>query len=142
MAALTADRITKSKGPVRLATYKVAASTTIYAGAMVCMNATGYAVPAADTAAFSPVKGIAVAKANNSAGADGAIDVVVEYGGDFLIDVAAGITQADVGDNATVVDDQTASDAAATTNDIVIGPIKAYLDEAQDKAWITIPGLG
>lgn len=138
MAALTADRVTKSKGPLRRQRYKVAASAVLYAGAMVCLNATGFAVPASDTAGLSNVVGIVVAKADNTGGADGAIDVIVEYGGAFLINCAAAVTQADVGRDAMASDDQTVSDAGAMTNDIVVGRILEFVDEAQDKVWVNI----
>lgn len=143
MTALAADRVTTSKGKLRRQRYKVAASTVIYAGGMVCCNASGYAVPAANTAGFSDVVGIATAKADNSAGLDGAIDVIVEYGpeGAFLLDVHASITQADVGRDAYVTDDQTVCDLAQSTNDIKVGRILEYLDESQDKAWVVIANV-
>lgn len=138
MAALTADRVTKSKGKLRRASYPVAASTTIYAGAMVCINTSGYAVPAADTLSFSDVVGVATAKQDNSSGSNGDISVIVEYGGAFLIDAAAGIDQTNVGRDAVVTDDQTVTDAAAGTNDIVVGRILEFVDETQNKVWVNI----
>lgn len=138
MAALTADRITKSKGPLRNARYPVAATTRIYCGALVCIDADGYAIPASDTAGISDVVGVATAQANNASGADGDIDVIVEYGGAFLIDAAAGIDQTNIGRDAVVSDDQTVTDAAAATNDITVGRILEFLDETQDKVWVNI----
>ncbi len=138
--ALSADRITKSKGALRKQRYPVAASTTIYAGGLVCLNSSGYAIPAANTAGLSDVVGVACAKADNSGGSNGTIDVIVEYGGAFLINVGAGITQADVGRSAYVTDDETVTDDDAATNDIYVGQILEYLNEAQDKAWVNILG--
>ncbi len=139
MAALAADRVTKSKGKLRRQRYPVAASQVIYAGALVCIDADGYAIPAADTAGISPVVGVATATADNSTGADAAIDVIVEYGGAFLLDAAAGIDQTNVGRDAVVTDDQTVTDAAAATNDIRVGQILEFLDESQNKVWVNIP---
>lgn len=134
MAALSADRITKSKGgSLRRQAYPVAASTTIYAGGMVCIDADGYAIPAADTAGISRVVGVAVAKVDNSAGADGDLKVVVEYDGAFLF--ATALTQAAVGRDATVSDDQTLSNAATTTNDIIVGRV---LEIDGSTAWVNI----
>lgn len=138
MAALAADRVTKSKGPLRRQSYPVAADAVIYAGAMICIDADGYAIPASDTAGISNVVGIATAAHDNTGGADGDVDVVVEYGGAFLIDAAAGIDQTNVGRDAVVVDDQTVTDAAAGTNDIVVGRILEFVDESQNKVWVNI----
>lgn len=138
MAALSADRVTKSKGNLRRQSYPVAASTVIYAGAMVCIDADGYAIPAADTAGISDVVGIATAKQDNSSGSDGDIDVVVEYGGAFLLDsVTVEVVQANVGRDAVVTDDQTITDAAAGTNDIVVGRILSF-DSANEQCWVNI----
>lgn len=136
MAALSADRKTTSKGKLRRQEYPVAASQTIYAGALVCIDADGYAIPAADTAGISDVVGVATAKADNSSGADGDINVVVEYGGAFLLDEAS-VTQADVGRDAVVSDDQTITNAATATNDITVGRILSF-DSAASKCWVNI----
>lgn len=138
MAALTADRITKSKGLVKRQAYPVAAGAKIFAGSMVCINTSGYAVPAADTANFSPVRGIATAQADNTSGANGAIDVVVEYGCSFLLACTGAITQADLGAIAMVADDQTVSDAAAMTNDIRAGRIAEIVSASA--VWVYVDG--
>lgn len=139
MTALAAGRITKPKGgTARRQSYLMADDAVIYAGGMVCLNATGYAVPAANTAGYSDVVGIAVATVDNTNGGDGGNAVVVEYGIAFLLDVGAGITQADVGRDAFVVDDQTVTDAGAATGGVRVGKILEYLNEAQDKAWVNI----
>jgi hypothetical protein len=80
-------------------------STKIYAGALVCTNAAGYAVPANDSAGFV-FQGWARSMADNSSGADGAINVIVERGG-ILEVVIAGANQAVVGCIAYATDDQT-----------------------------------
>lgn len=136
--ALSADRVTKSKGPLRRQEYKVAADAVGYAGGMACIDADGYLVPASATAGLSGVVGVLTAGFDNTGGADGDIKAVVEYGGAFLINVGAGITAADVGRDAYVTDDQTASDEAGAPARIRIGKILAFLDESTDKAWINV----
>lgn len=81
--ALSTDRRTPKRGQNVIADYvdaPVAASTVIYNGALVALNASGYAVPADSTTAGLRVVGVASAKADNSAGANGAIKVRVERG--------------------------------------------------------------
>jgi hypothetical protein len=143
MSALTAGRATTPKGKLRRQMYLVAASTTIYAGGMVCINATGYAVPAANTAGLSDVVGIATATVDNADGADGEMAIVVEYGagGAFMLDAAGGISQADVGRDAFVSDDQTVTDAAASTNRVRVGKILEFIDEATNKVWVIIDNV-
>lgn len=136
--ALSADRVTKSKGPLRRQEYPVAADAIGYAGGMACINASGYLVPAAATAGFTDVVGVLTAGFDNTGGANGDIKAVVEYGGAFLLNVGAGITAADVGRDAYVTDDQTASDEAGAPVRVRIGKILAFLDESTDKAWINV----
>lgn len=76
MTALAADRkieIYANLGRQRVG--KVGASSRIYKGAALCRNATGYLVPAANTAGFTFV-GWAEQSVDNSAGAAGALEVI------------------------------------------------------------------
>ncbi len=129
MAALTAERNTPCKTKFRLVKLKMKGSTKIYAGAMVSVVG-GYATPGADTAAHTFI-GRAEATVDNSSGADGDKEIEVSTGV-FKYGVS-GITQANVGADATIVDDQTLGLAAATTNDIVAGRIEEI---DSDGAWI------
>ena len=79
MTALSTSRVLRRSGSqavsMRLKSAPVAASTIIYGGSIVAVNQSGYAVPAsADPTLF--VVGVAVATADNSAGA--AADVLVD----------------------------------------------------------------
>lgn len=134
MSALAADRNTPFKKKGNAFRMKVKASTTIYDGALVAVTSgTGYAIPAADTASLI-VMGVASSKGDNSAGADGAVEIDVETGV-FKFDVSS-VTIANVGQNATMVDDHTVGVAAGTTNDIVVGKI---LDiDADGGAWVQV----
>lgn len=136
MAALTRDRDTPHKykerkqGPVPLA-----ASTKIYAGGLVA-TLNGYAVPAGDTASHIVI-GRAEEQVDNSSGAAGAKSMAVSRGV-FRFNNAGTITQANVGANATVVDDNTVGLAAGTTNDIVAGRIEEVDDLG---VWVAV-GIG
>lgn len=103
--ALAADKETKLKGvPLREFSLPVKAATTIYKGALVSRNASGYAIGSSDTAS-EIVVGVAVKQANNSAGAAGAIRVIVRQGVFLLAATSIAITA--VGAQMYVVDDQT-----------------------------------
>lgn len=128
MAALTADRaVTMEVGSVR--SYPVKASTTIYAGSIVCvLNSTGYAEPGSDTANLVFV-GIARRKADNSSGSAGDISVEVDciHGSTWRF-AATSLAQADGdGTQVYVSDDQTV--AKSTTNSVKIGRL-AYFESA------------
>ncbi len=108
MAALTKDtprlRVGEIKGKKRL---PVAASTTIYAGSIVMVNAGGYAVPGA-TATGQFVAGVAAQGVVNS-GANGALFVEVDEGDFEVTSGTAGdaITVANYGDGLFIIDDDT-----------------------------------
>ena len=126
MAALTKDRDTVRKEGVEIPV-PMAASTKVYAGSGVCTNATGYAVPAVDTAAFFSA-GVAQEQVDNSAGADGALNVRVRRHGCHKF-AASGITQADIGKKVYWVDDQTV--ALSTTNSVLAGVIDEVISATE-----------
>lgn len=82
-------------------------TTKIWCGAMVMLIA-GYAAPAAATAG-GVVFGVSTKTYDNTAGADGAMEVVADQGVFPFANSAAGdaITQADAGKECFVADDQT-----------------------------------
>lgn len=122
MAPLTKDRNTVRKDGIEVA-YPVAASTKIYAGSQVCINTSGYAVPAADTAGYKFV-GVAQEYVDNSAGANGDLTVRVRRKGSFEF-AGAGFTVTDVDKVCFASDDQTV--ALSTTNSVVVGRIAEVL---------------
>lgn len=107
MAALTDDKYTYEVGNTERIP-PVAASTLIYRGAMVAVNASGFAVPVS-TATGLVCIGVAIYKADNSAGANGDIKVQVESGIFPMGNSAAAdeLTWADVSAVVYGVDDQT-----------------------------------
>lgn len=140
MAALTAARSTKqAEGrplPVQLS-FPVKASTTIYQGSLVALNA-GYAAPMAIATGR-----IAVGRAKRTvinAGADGAATVEVEPGVFPWGNSAAGdaIAQADVGAACYGIDDQT---VAKTSNGSTRSVAGIIVQVDSDGVWVQT-GLG
>lgn len=108
MTAATANRQTdKLDVPREFRTIPVAASTVIYAGTLVAVDASGNLVPAsADT--NLTVVGIADEAADNSSGSAGDLTVIVDTCIAKMVN-GDSITKAHVGDSAYATDDQTVS---------------------------------
>ncbi len=104
MANLTADRKSIRKDGAIFA-HPVAAATTIYAGGLTALDASGNALPAADSAAQSFI-GKADLRADNAAGAAGEVIVTGHREGVYEMN-ASGMTSADTGADAYVIDDNT-----------------------------------
>jgi hypothetical protein len=130
MAALTSQRNTPEYQTPRLQIIPVEASTKIYLGSMVGVNANGNAVPATTALrvigrAARGFRGIAGQDADNSAGAAGAISIVVEAGC-FSWDInASDIAQANVDQLCYAVDDHTVSSSSSSGARPVAGRIVA-----------------
>ena len=88
----------------------VAASTHIYQGTLVCLNLSGYLVPASADPSLTVV-GVAQEEADNSAGAAGALECPVERGAFYLTNSSstAAVSEADIGRIVFAVDDLTVS---------------------------------
>lgn len=82
----------------------VAAATLIHAGAMVALNAAGNAIPAIPSA--TRMRGVALAEADNSDGATGDENVMIERGS-FLVANNGTINRTHIGGSVYVVDDNT-----------------------------------
>jgi hypothetical protein len=133
MAALTKDRATPYRDGIEIE-FPVAANSKIYSGSLVCANASGYAVPAADTAGLTFL-GVALEQVDNTGGADGVKKVRLRRTGVFEFD-ATTITQGMVGDAMFAMDDHTMGDATAAINDVRVGVLVKYV--ADTKGWIDI----
>lgn len=106
----------------------VAAAATIYAGALVALNASGYAVPAADASGLKAL-GRAEADALNAAGLAGALTLTVKRGVfGYSNDATNPVAITHVGSACYVVDDATVSSDGGT-NSIVAGLVVALLDD-------------
>ena len=133
MSALTRDRATPYREGIEVE-YSVAANTKIYAGSLVCVNAAGYAMPAADTSGFQ-FAGVAMEQVDNSGGSNGGQGVRLRRAGVFEFD-AVSITQAMAGTDMYAKDDHTFEDTAGVTNHIKVGRLVKYVSAT--KGWIDI----
>lgn len=114
----------------------VAESTTIFAGAFVCVNAAGYLVPGDDAAGLI-FHGVSREYADNSGSlVAGAIDCKVRRRGLIMATLATAISIANIGDNVFLVDDNSVDLTANVTNNIFCGIIAGYIDTTH--AWIDI----
>jgi hypothetical protein len=135
MADLTKDRNTRSRGEkARKIPVPLAATTKIFAGAGVCVNAAGYAVKAGDVAGLISW-GRAESQMDNLLGAAG--DLYLEVSKGVFAWNASGLTQANIGDQVVWVDDNTVGLAAATTNDVVAGVLEE-IDPVSGEAWVAM----
>jgi len=125
MTALTEARKNTKRRDGIVYPFKVAASTTIYEGALVSTNAAGYLVNATD-AASDVVVGVADETVVNVAA--GAKKCNVLRTGVFQFTYAGTATIADVNTLVYVVDNQTVDLAADMTNDVLVGRIVDVID--------------
>lgn len=135
MAALTKDRNTKRRDGVQFSD-PVAASTRIYAGSIVCLNAAGNAVPGS-TSATLKARGVAQEQVDNSSGSAGDKRVETRRGVFPFANSASAdeITRADIGAIAYIVDDQTVAKTHATNTRSAAGTIR---DVDGDGVWVEI----
>ena len=140
MTALTADKRTKRQARPEgfLRKMPIAASKTIYNGALLMINGSGHVLPAADTASMNGIAGVAEENvvSGSTAGAD---KVLVRIGGVYLFenDGTNAIVQGDVGKLCYAADDQTVQDDSAT-NDVKVGTVWGLED---GKVWVHV-GVG
>lgn len=135
MVAATKDRNTESKH-IALKRYKLAASTTIFKGTMVCLNSSGLAIPAAAASGNQPVAGVALEGAKSAATGDTYVTLMsgraFKFAGDTL-------QQNDVGKVVYADDDQTIDETQAT-NAPLAGILVEY--ESASLGWVYIPEGG
>ena len=140
-AALTVERDTPTREG-SLMSVGIYTNTRIFAGAMVALNAGGYAIPAADSASLNVI-GRAEKTVDNRVNATGAGD-----SGTFNVSVRRGVfrwvngdtfTDADIGELAFVEDDQTVQKAAAASADIIAGVV---VDVDSDGVWVDTYDIG
>lgn len=133
MAAATLDRQTFAYWIEREITLTLKAATVIPAGVIVCTEgATGLAVNGADVAGLK-MQGRSAHAANSNLGD---VVIIVERGV-FVWANDGTIAQANVGQLATILDNQTLSLAATTANDVGAG----WIEEIRSDG-VTISVLG
>ena len=129
MAALTQDRYVEQNTHevlARVVVRPVKASTKIFAGSMVGIDANGNAMPAGLIAGGTLYcVGVSKAQADNSAGAAGDIDARIERGIFPMNNSSSGdaIGAGDIGKLCFVVDDNTVARTSATNTRCVAGRI-------------------
>lgn len=143
MAALTAPRDTRRKGPSTDSAFNhpVAANAVIYKGALVALNATGYLVPATTATDITvigradPVGGIDTV--DNTGGADGDLECEVRSHARFAYvnDPGDPITQAGVGKLCYATDDQTVAGTSGGATKSPAGYV-AEIDADTSEVWV------
>lgn len=124
MPPLIADRNTPARTG-EIEEHPVKGATRIFGGSLVCLDATGMLVPGS-TAVGLIARGRAEARADNSAGVNGAINGRVKKGTFRWTNSAAAdaITRAEIGDPAYIVDDQTVAKTNGGATRSVAGTIR------------------
>ncbi|WP_334128273.1 hypothetical protein [Sneathiella sp.] len=135
MTALTNGRPIEERAGI-LFTDPVAAAKKIYAGALVCLDASGNATPGAVSATLK-ARGVARETVDNSAGGAGAATVTTAKGIFPFANSADTdeITRADIGGTAYIVDDQTVAKTHATNARSAAGKI---MDIDEYGVWVKI----
>jgi len=132
MAALVQDRKTPKRDGEEF-NRPVAASTKIFAGSLVAINASGYLVPGSVSTTLK-VQGRAEESVDNSAGGNGDATCQVRRGV-FSFANDGTVALADVGKTAYIVDDQTVADNDGSSARSAAGVIE---DVDSDGVWIRI----
>lgn len=132
MVALTAPRKVDrygDKNPPDLYFAPVAANVKLWAGAIVCLNASGQAVPATTALGLRPA-GIVEKTYDNTGGAAGAFKVDIRAGV-FPVNILAAdpVTQADAGVSVYLADDNTVARTAASNTRSVAGTMVGMTDD-------------
>ena len=135
MANATAARDDKqSQGDV--VSYALGAQK-VYAGTLITINTSGFAVKGADTASFV-FAGVAADTVDNSAGAAGDKNIDCYTEGTFEFGFSGTATQASVGADVYVVDDSTVAVAATTTNDVRVGKVVEFINASTVRVKIKV----
>ncbi|MFN7016611.1 MAG: hypothetical protein ACK4P5_05490 [Fimbriimonadales bacterium] len=105
--------------------YPVKANAKIWKGALVCVDNTGYLVPAADAAGLRFV-GVAFESVDNTGGSNGDKRCRVIKRGSFVYNRVGNYTQADVGATVRATSDNEV--AKTSTHNILVGTVVELLD--------------
>ncbi len=124
MPALTQPYETHEREGLIIA-YPVKANAKIWKGALVCIDSTGFLVPAADAAGLRFV-GVAFESVDNAGGANGAKRCRVVKRGSFVYNRSGSYAQADVGATVRAISDNEV--AKTSTNNIIVGTVVELLD--------------
>lgn len=125
MTALTADRDTQARAGL-LFSYPAKAAKKFFVGAIAAIDsANGFLTPGAASTTLKGA-GIVQEQIDNTAGADGAVNVTVKRGLWRVANSAGAdqLTLADVGADCYIVDDQTVAKTDGTTTRSVAGVVR------------------
>lgn len=125
MTAITTAKKSTDRQDGEIVSFKQS-NVSIPEGALVSVNAAGYAVNATDTA-NDVVVGIADETVDNSAGSAGDKSIKVRRTGVYSFVFSGTATIADVNSLVYAVDNQTVALAATTTNDVLVGRIVEFV---------------
>lgn len=114
----------------------VLAAVKIWAGALVVLDAAGWARPG-NTATTVKARGVATATVDNTAGTNGALRVESETGLFLLKNSSAGdlIARADIGADCFIFDDETVAKTNGTNTRSVAGKVR---DVDADGVWVQV----
>jgi hypothetical protein len=138
MTALAAnkERRTRNYHLARKGKGTGADSSTFYEGALCAHNNAGKIAVAADTASFK-IAGVVTKRVVT--GASNTVEIEFEFGHEEWFPDDGNIAAASIGLDATILDDQTASVAATTTNDIRMGRvIERETYKGQAGVWVQV----
>ncbi len=136
--AVTANQLIKRQEGCKRS-YPVEESTRIYQGTLVFVNAAGYACDVTATGVNAFV-GVAAAEADNTSGADGAIEVEVFTDGDFEL-TGTGFAQTDVG-MPIYADDNYACVVSLGSTSVRVGRVVRYVSSTKHIVSIQPSGVG
>lgn len=138
MTALAQNRSTAMKAGEQYS-LGVGAAQKIFQGAIVCRNATGKAVKGSVATTLVSL-GRAEALADNSAGADDAIQVTYRSGCFKYANSAAGdlITTAEIGTDCFIVDDQTVAKTNGGATRSIAGKVDSIDSDGSVWVWIGV----
>ncbi|MCK9195446.1 MAG: hypothetical protein M0P16_00515 [Syntrophales bacterium] len=125
MTALTQDKKLEYKEGVEVPV-PIKTLTEIFAGSFLCVDATGWGVPGDDAAGLI-FQGISRTYVPSTSG-NGSATAIARRRGLVKATLATAITQANVGDNVFLVDDQTVDLIGNVNNGIFCGVIAEYID--------------
>lgn len=125
MADITVPRKNVDRQEGEILSFKQS-NVKLVEGALLIINATGFAVNAADTAS-TIFAGVADETVDNSGGSAGDKQIKVRRNGVFTVKFGGTATQATVGKIVCAVDNQTVDLASVTTNDVIVGRCVEFL---------------
>jgi hypothetical protein len=133
--ALTKDRNTSRRDGTQFSD-PMGAAAKIFAGSLVCLDASGNAVPGS-TSTTIKVRGVAQEQVDNTGGAAGAKRIETRRGVFQFANSASTdqITRAEIGTQCYIVDDQTVAKTSATNTRSVAGVVR---DVDDGGVWVEI----